>query len=323
MAQGHDDRNDRHDRHDRHDARNGHRHDDRQSSGRDDEAAVRPARASLRAATGSAVAAVAAGTLGWWLAVVAADLLAQTRSPVPLAPEQALTLLAALVGLATATWLAVGVMLGALAHLPGPAGALGRRAAAAAPAFTRRAAAILVGASLGGALAPGTATAGDAAPAAPAVSAAGASSMVPSPAFTPSEPGPARALAGPATPETPAWSLDRPATPATPAWRAAQAEPETAPTPGWVPDRPVVRPQPSPSLLTSAPPADERPGVVVRRGDTLWDIARAHLGPDATDTEVAAAWPRWHDANRSVIGPDASRLLPGQLLHPPSPAVTR
>ena len=304
MAHGHDDR------HDRHDARNGERHDARQPSGRDEEAAVRPARASLRAATGSAVAAVAAGALGWWLAVVAADLLAQTRSPVPLAPEQALTLLAALVGLATATWLAVGVLLGALAHLPGPAGALGRRAAAAvAPAFTRRAAAILVGASLGGALAPGTATAGDAAPAAPAVSAAGASSMALSPAFSPSDPGRARALAGPATPATPAWR--------------AQAEPQTAPTPGWVPDRPVVRPQPSPSLLTSAPPADERPGVVVRRGDTLWDIARAHLGPDATDAEVAAAWPRWHDANRSVIGPDASHLLPGQLLHPPSPAVTR
>ena len=198
-------------RHDGHDTRNGDRHDDRQPSGRDEEAAVRPARASLRAATGSAVAAVAVGALGWWLAVVAADLLAQTRSPVPLAPEQALTLLASLVGLATATWLAVGVLLGALAHLPGPAGALGRRAAAAvAPAFTRRAAAVLVGASLGGALAPGTATAGDVAPATPAVpaavSAAGASSVAPSPAFTPSEPGPARALAGPAT-----------ATPATPA----------------------------------------------------------------------------------------------------------
>jgi nucleoid-associated protein YgaU len=78
-----------------------------------------------------------------------------------------------------------------------------------------------------------------------------------------------------------------------------------------------VRPQPSTRLVTTAPGAEGPRETVVRRGDTLWDIARAHLGPDATDAEVAAEWPRWHEANRSVIGADPDALLPGQVLHAP------
>jgi 4-amino-4-deoxy-L-arabinose transferase-like glycosyltransferase len=66
-----------------------------------------------------------------------------------------------------------------------------------------------------------------------------------------------------------------------------------------------------------------RPGVqpehhvVVRRGDTLWDIAARHLGPAATDAEIARAWPLWFTANRHVIGPDPDHLRPGQQLRPP------
>jgi nucleoid-associated protein YgaU len=63
-----------------------------------------------------------------------------------------------------------------------------------------------------------------------------------------------------------------------------------------------------------APPSAE---VVVHRGDSLWSIARRHLGAGATDTEVAAAWPHWYAANRDVIGPDPDLLLPGQVLHAP------
>jgi nucleoid-associated protein YgaU len=116
--------------------------------------------------------------------------------------------------------------------------------------------------------------------------------------------------------------------------------------PGWSPDRPAADPlddqnrgQPTRQVhsLTSEPtargPAD-RPGaarhgasgpdgagrpasVVVRRGDTLWDIAARHLAPGANDAQVAAAWPRWHAANRSTIGPDPNLILPGQRLHRP------
>jgi nucleoid-associated protein YgaU len=57
--------------------------------------------------------------------------------------------------------------------------------------------------------------------------------------------------------------------------------------------------------------------IVVRRGDTLWAIAARHLGSDATDDEVARAWPRWWAANHAVIGDDPDRILPGQRLTPP------
>ena len=61
--------------------------------------------------------------------------------------------------------------------------------------------------------------------------------------------------------------------------------------------------------------ADE---VVVRRGDSLWDIAARHLGPDASAADVAVEWPRWHHANRDVIGADPDLLIPGQRLVPPA-----
>ena len=57
--------------------------------------------------------------------------------------------------------------------------------------------------------------------------------------------------------------------------------------------------------------------VVVRSGDTLWDIAARQLGSAATDTEIAHSWPLWFSANRSVIGADPDRLRPGQRLRPP------
>lgn len=57
--------------------------------------------------------------------------------------------------------------------------------------------------------------------------------------------------------------------------------------------------------------------VVVRRGDTLWDLAARHLGPGAGPVRIAAEWPRWYAANRAVIGPDPDRLEPGQRLRVP------
>lgn len=58
--------------------------------------------------------------------------------------------------------------------------------------------------------------------------------------------------------------------------------------------------------------------VPVRPGDCLWDIAAAHLGPGATDVQIARAWPRWYAANRAVIGPDPNLIHPGQRLVPPT-----
>ena len=56
-----------------------------------------------------------------------------------------------------------------------------------------------------------------------------------------------------------------------------------------------ARAQPGPA---SRPDRDAPPEVVVRRGDSLWAIAARHLGPDASDAEIARAWPAWFEANR-------------------------
>jgi LysM repeat protein len=58
--------------------------------------------------------------------------------------------------------------------------------------------------------------------------------------------------------------------------------------------------------------------VVVEPGDTLWSIARSHLGEGATDIQIASAWPQWYAANRGVIGADPDLLRPGQRLVSPA-----
>lgn len=98
------------------------------------------------------------------------------------------------------------------------------------------------------------------------------------------------------------------------------------PTPGWTPT--VTRAEPvraapgEVGLVSTAagalPSAGDEEAVVVRRGDTLWGIAARHLGPHATDQDVAEAWPRWHAANRDVIGADPDLIRPGQLLVRPA-----
>ena len=69
---------------------------------------------------------------------------------------------------------------------------------------------------------------------------------------------------------------------------------------------------------TDLPPLD-RPAelaqvVTVGPGECLWSIAARHLGPAATDAEIAGAWPDWYAANRTVIGADPNLLQPGQRL---------
>lgn len=107
-----------------------------------------------------------------------------------------------------------------------------------------------------------------------------------------------------------------PRTPAASALAAALAPPSPLPSL----DRPAApRPTPTHRLPAKPPPAVPAApaAVVVQHGDSLWRIAARHLGTRATDTQVAAAWPRWYAANRDVVGPDADLLLPGQRLRPP------
>ena len=104
-----------------------------------------------------------------------------------------------------------------------------------------------------------------------------------------------------------------------PGW--APTSPVPRPTPGgWVPTRPTVRAQPDVRVLSPSPrsTSTSRPSeVVVRRGDSLWSLAARHLGHDASDAEIAQAWPAWFETNRAVIGDDPDLLRPGQVLRPP------
>lgn len=85
---------------------------------------------------------------------------------------------------------------------------------------------------------------------------------------------------------------------------------------------PADDPEPWPSLDRPAGPVHHRPSgtsraYVVVRGDSLWTIAARHLRDDADPGEIAAAWPRWWQANRATIGDDPDEIRPGQVLHAP------
>ncbi len=95
---------------------------------------------------------------------------------------------------------------------------------------------------------------------------------------------------------------------------------------GWTPQvttmpdataRLVVGPSVATDAATPESHSSEATVHVVVRGESLWSIAAAALGPDATAGEVAAEWPRWWQANLEVVGHDPDQLLPGQHLRRP------
>lgn len=82
-----------------------------------------------------------------------------------------------------------------------------------------------------------------------------------------------------------------------------------------VPDRPTVgAPTRYTDVRTGKP---VRPAQVVKPGDSLWALAEAELGPNATDAEIAARWPQWYAANRPTVGADPNLIHPGQTLRAP------
>lgn len=141
---------------------------------------------------------------------------------------------------------------------------------------------------------------------------------------------PAQAAAPPSQ-EAPAaedlsWGADRPP-PAEPDGQeqtAAAVSPSGGPAAGPAPtstgadeaDAPTTTPgsgSPQPGGTAASSPTDYE----VRTGDTLWDIAAAHLPDDASAADIAASWPLWYRANQSVIGADPDVIRPGTTLHPP------
>ncbi len=187
------------------------------------------------------------------------------------------------------SWLALAIMITALASVPGvigqAAGVLGMRIT---PAAARRVVQVMLGVSL--------ATAVTSLPLA-------ASAQAP----------PSTVILATATDEMfaalPQVSRPEQSPDSTGGWTPVVPAPMSATTPH------------SPVAVVSTPPRDAEAvpdEVVVRRGDSLWAIAARALGPAASDAEVAAAWPRWFDANRAAIGPDPDVIRPGTVLHAPA-----
>jgi nucleoid-associated protein YgaU len=103
--------------------------------------------------------------------------------------------------------------------------------------------------------------------------------------------------------------------PGVPAERSARPKPGRV----GVPDRPTVGAPTRYTDLRSGHPVRTATRVV-QYGDTLWGLAADELGPNASESAVAARWPQWYAANRALIGPDPDLLYPGQVLRIPAPA---
>jgi nucleoid-associated protein YgaU len=200
--------------------------------------------------------------------------------------------LAAWVGLG---WLSVAVFLEVASVLPGAAGrGFAAVAAKTSPMLIRR----IVQAAIGVSVLAGPLTAGSALAAGPSTNTSTSTQVDRPNALTPA---PADASLVPLT-------LDRPAT--------AFVAPPPAATRTFTGSAAIV----TGVAHRGSGDRDDRStaGYVVRRGDTLWDIAARHLGPSATAVDISRAWPAWYDANRAVIGPDPGVIRPGELLSAPS-----
>ena len=65
-------------------------------------------------------------------------------------------------------------------------------------------------------------------------------------------------------------------------------------------------------------PSKPRPGHTVEPGDTLWDIAAAHLAPTArSPANVHRYWRQIYRASRAAVGGDPDLILPGTHLDVP------
>ncbi|WP_413450975.1 LysM peptidoglycan-binding domain-containing protein [Georgenia phoenicis] len=291
----------------------------------------------LRTAALAALTTLVTVLLGGWAGELAARGVVRVDDAVAIAAAAGGTLVAAWYALtATALLLAHVAELGRRA----PRLARGLRAAvgtAGAPVL-RRAAVVGMGAGLALAALPASAgtTADDAVPhdlrpgigslASPEPSAdgeetAGEPTPEPSPVAADQPPAETPPTQPPPPPDTPARAQPTPAAPdatvpaPSPAGSAAAVGSARQ-------EAPVAAPVGT-ARGAPAAPTPSRAAHVVRPGDSLWSIARARLGPEVTDAQVAAEWPRWYATNRAVIGADPHLIHPGQTLQAPEPKEQR
>lgn len=237
-----------------------------------------------RAPGAGRLAAVIGGLLivGLTLGAATRDRVTAVAAPGPASLDEVLAAAVGLVALVLVVGLLGSTVLAVLAGLPGVVGrAAGWADAQLTPRALRHASGILLGATIGTLGMPSAGLA-DSGPLVVAAQSAGDPLTGWAPAFGSAPPGPALG----------------------------------APDPLFLAARPSVRPQLAPDLF-AGPRVGAPEGVVVHRGDTLWDIVGRALGPAATDLEIAREWPRWYAHNRSVIGDDPDLILPGQVLTRP------
>lgn len=291
-----------------------------------------PSAPLARIVAGAVIGLAVAVALGWWTVRLCADLPRVLTSAGPADPADALLRILAAAALAVGTWLAATTTLAYLVELPALAGSrMSRTMSTWTPRIARR----IVGATLGGALLGlGTSTSALAEPTpppTPSVSATvqtpGSQIGAPDPSFVPLDaaptqtPSPAPSTADPVAPSPTTAATTKPGSGATSA---------PAPTPSPTPSPTTAQigtgtPSPDPSILGHRPARggrDQVRTVTVHRGDTLWGIAAAHLGPHASEADIAREWPRWYAANRAVIGDDPDLILAGQVLVIPAGDVT-
>jgi nucleoid-associated protein YgaU len=223
---------------------------------------------------------VAATGVGLLFLVTARDAWVAVAAAGPAGPADGILLVVAVLGALLSLWMGLGVALSALAALPG---ALGQASGVLAARIAPAAARKVVAVVLGTTLTAALA------PGTAVVSTDQAASRPASVSVS--------QIAFGALPDAAPDASFRWVSEATPAADAA-------PPPSWSPDR-----HPSPESR-----------VEVRRGDTLWSIAAHRLGPSASGADIDAEWRRWFAANRKVIGDDANRIAPGELLIPPLPS---
>lgn len=286
------------------------------------------------ATTGARVRRGVAALGGTAVAVALCVLLARLgRAGWPLAaagtptPEEVLTALLVWAAAALCAWLALGSGATAAACLPGALGSASRRAAdRITPRLVRQGLAALLGTAVGTVSLPigpamGVAATSNAAQR-PAFAELGSPGSPGSPRPPGSPPAPASVLRGAADVPEPGFApTSGPTTRAVTAPTADTSGAVGAPDPGWRPSPPVRVVDPDESrLLAPAPRAvqERDTAITVRRGDSLWSIVARHLGAEASDLEIAQAWPDWYAVNRAVIGADPDLLVPGQRLLPPA-----
>jgi len=271
---------------------------------------------------------LALAAYGWW-----GDIKAVPGADAEVAIENGLCLAFAAAGAAIAAYLAITGWLMVLATALRGGRRIPRAIAAFAPAGWTRVTATALGLSLSAGLAGPALAAEDASgnpsgagisPGWVAAPVAAPAQTTPSPAaVTPSElPAAGAVIVGDALADAAAVA----STPLSVGWAVSGASSEVAVMVPGADAAPTPQPETAESITAPSMPAQSdapkaalpATAYVIQPGDSLWRIAEALLGPDATTSDIAAAWPQLYDANRQAIGADPSLIFPGLALTVPA-----